>query len=347
MAKEKSDAANDAAIAKALGGRKAKTRKGRKILQDREPKIVEAPKSALIIKGNKSSVDVKMLLTDLHRMRNPLSTLYSRPHPIHPFEDHSSLVRLCNKHDHSLFAFGSSSKKRPFRMIFGRLFNGDLLDMIEYKVSNYKSINSFETKGRDAVVGSKPLLIFQGAGFENDETMKRTKSLLLDYFGGPGPDKVVLEGLENVVIVTQHEAPSASVGADGIRRESASDGAAVAGDVPTVTVRRFAIEFQKSGSKLPRVELQEVGPSFSMAIDRVKDPDRDKWKMATKIPKGAKPKKVKNVSAETTGTKRARIHLGKQDFDQIHTVHHSKKKDKKLRAAVQPTKKAKTADATA
>merc|ERR1711972_276116 len=99
-----------------------------------------------------------------------------------------------------------------------------------------------------------------------------------------------------------------------------------------VLVRRFRLKLTKSGSRLPRVELEEIGPQFRLALDRVRDPDRERWKQAIKMPKAAKPKKEKNISNDALGKKRGQIHLGKQDFHQIHTVHHGAAKHKKLRA---------------
>ncbi|CAE7566604.1 RPF2 [Symbiodinium sp. CCMP2456] len=64
-----------------------------------------------------------------------------RKHEEHPFEDSHKLEQLCKKFDHSLFAFGSSSKKRPARLILGRLFDGHLLDMQEFGVEDYKSMS--------------------------------------------------------------------------------------------------------------------------------------------------------------------------------------------------------------
>merc|ERR1711963_838065 len=110
-----------------------------------------------------------------HMIRNPLSMLYMHKHQDHPFEDVSRLEHLCSKFDHSLFAFGSSSKKRPFRLIFGRLFDNKLLDMQEFGVEDYKSVYSFGTKKGDALLGGKPLVIFQGSAFETDERVKRSK----------------------------------------------------------------------------------------------------------------------------------------------------------------------------
>jgi len=316
-------AADSNALAKAIGGRAPKTRKGRKILERRAPQVIEEAKTALIIQGNKGSAEVLSLLRDLHRLRNPLSQLFTRSHEIHPFEDAGRLETLCKKNDHGLFAFGSSSKKRPFRLILGRLFDAHILDMLEFKVDGYKGINSFPCLKKDSVLGSKPLLIFQGSGFETDDTLKRAKSMLLDFFGGAAPEKVLLEGLEHVIVCTANDAPPAAASSD-----ITADAPTVA---PTLNVRRFHIQYQKSGSKLPRVELQEVGPRFNLSVDRTKEPEREKWKAAIKVPKAAKPKKEKNIKTEVMGKKRGRIHLGKQDFDQIHTVHHGKSKSKKLR----------------
>jgi ribosome production factor 2 len=310
---------SDAALAQVLGKRKPKTTRGRRIVKRREPQIIEDAKSALIIAGNKTSNDVQVFLRDLYRLRQPLAQLYMKRHDQHPFEDATRLEQLCAQNGHSLFAFGSSSKKRPFRVILGRLFDSKLLDMLEFGVKDFKSIQSFEAKQREAVVGSKPLVVFQGAAFETSETLKRAKSLLLDFFGGATPDKVLLSGLDQVVVCSTFD--------------SASAGATAADVEPSVSVRRFALRQLKSGSKVPRVELVETGPRFVLSVDRCKMPDKDRWKQAIKVPKAAKPSKVKNVSKDEMGKRSGRIHLGKQNFDQIHTVHHGQAKRRKVAAS--------------
>lgn len=334
------------ALTQVLGKRKAKTRKGKRILEAREPKIVEEAKTAMIIRGNKSSIDCGNLLRDLHRIRTPLSMLYVRKHDVHPFEDISKLEHLCKKFDHSLFAFGSSSKKRPFRLILGRFFDNKLLDMQEFGVDDYKSLLSFgdtDHKG-DSLAGAKPLVIFQGSAFETDERVKRSKSLLLDFFSGPTPDQVLLEGLEHVIVCSTFDGSGAgSAKPGGVLVEETPDFSAA---TPKISVARYRVVMLKSGSKLPRIELKEVGPRFRLTLDRAKDPERDRWKAAIKVPKAAKPKKTKNVKTDATTSKRGKIHLGKQDFNQIHTVHHSKAKKRQLDAELSSRKKGKTAVGT-
>jgi len=312
---------SDAAVNAVLGKRTAKTRKGRKVLSMREPQVAEGAKSALVLSGNRCSNEMQAFLREIYHLRAPLATLFMRRHAEHPFEDVKRVESLCTKYDHSLFAFGSTSKKRPARLILGRLFDGKLLDMQEFGVEGYKPSSTFPSKARETIMGSKPLVIFQGAGFENDERLKRTKSLLLDYFGGPKPDQVMLAGVEHVVVCSTYDQPGAAAGQPG----------QAAAALP-VSVRRFRVQLLKAASRLPRVELEEIGPQFQLKLDRTKDPERERWKMAIKVPKQAKPKKVKNVQSDSVGKKRGRIHLGKQDYHQIHTVHHGGAKLRKLEA---------------
>ena len=42
---------------------------------------------------------------------------------------------LSQKNDASLFAFGTHSKKRPHNLVFGRMFDNHILDMVETGVA--------------------------------------------------------------------------------------------------------------------------------------------------------------------------------------------------------------------
>lgn len=157
--------------------------------------------------------------------------------------------------------------------------------------------------------------------------MKRTKSLLLDFFGGGSPDKVLVQGLDQVVVVSTFDNPGAVADAD-----------------PPVQVKRFHVRHLKSGSKLPRAELVEVGPSFNLTLDRSKLADKELMKAALKTPKAAKVKKTKNISTNEMGKRSGKLHMGRQDFNQIHTVHHGQSKKKKL-AEAKKAEKTSVADA--
>ena len=58
-----------------------------------------------------------------------------RHNAVHPFEDATPMEFLSQKNDASLFAFGTHSKKRPHNLVFGRLFDHHILDMVETGVA--------------------------------------------------------------------------------------------------------------------------------------------------------------------------------------------------------------------
>lgn len=77
--------------------KKAKTHKGRKILEGKAPKLIENPKTAIFIKGKKSSSVVNQILKELHILRGPeeKSRLFLRKsHDIHPFENQGLLEQM-------------------------------------------------------------------------------------------------------------------------------------------------------------------------------------------------------------------------------------------------------------
>jgi len=67
--------------------RKAKTRRGKKILESREPKLEEGPKHTLFIRGVKSTDDVRDLMSQWHMLKKDQSTIYTKKHELNPFEN--------------------------------------------------------------------------------------------------------------------------------------------------------------------------------------------------------------------------------------------------------------------
>ena len=78
-------------------------------------------------------------------MKKPFCKLLSKKNNIRPFDDVNTLEFFSQKNDCSLFLVGSHSKKRPQNLIMGRLFNYQLLDMVEFGVLDYKSTDSFKS----------------------------------------------------------------------------------------------------------------------------------------------------------------------------------------------------------
>ncbi|KAF8365819.1 hypothetical protein PRIPAC_83648 [Pristionchus pacificus] len=270
---------------------KNKTRKGKRVLEDRAPKVNENDKTAIIVKGGHTSDIVTKALTDLYLLRKPLATHMKKKNPIHPFEDETPLTKFAAKFDTSLFLFGSNSKKRPNALIFGRLFDGQLLDMVELKITSFTPSSEFNVP--KPVLGSKPCIVLEGTAFETDPTMKRVGSMFVDWFQGPKLDQVRLQGLESVAYLST--------------------------DGETISLRVYRTVLLKSNTTTPRVELRLMGPAIDFKLDRKKLADDALFKTACKQPKELNPKRRKNTSEDVMGNQLARIHIGKQRTDEIQT----------------------------
>uniref|UniRef100_A0A0N5ARI4 Ribosome production factor 2 homolog n=1 Tax=Syphacia muris TaxID=451379 RepID=A0A0N5ARI4_9BILA len=293
--------------------RKPKTRRGKRFLQNREPHIIENDKNALIIKGGKTTEIVTNILTDIFALKKPLAQQLKRKNPFHLFDDDTPLEKFSTKYDSSLFLFGSNSKKHPNSLIFGRMYDYHVLDMVELRVEDYKSAQEFPvqlfpfsnpgifasekyyllTWTMKGMLGAKPCLVLQGTSFESDETMRRLGNLMIDWFRGPVVGKVRLQGLEIVISLTAVE--------------------------KTLFFRVYKACLKKSGTTTPRIELLEIGPRITFSVQRTKLATDSLFKSALKQPKQLTVKKRKNMSTDVFGTKLGRIHVGKQSLDGFQT----------------------------
>jgi ribosome production factor 2 len=274
---------------------KPKTARSKRALKNREPKLVENVKSAMFLKALTSSQLVNDAMADLASLKKPFCVQLQKNNDIHPFEDASPLEFLSQKNDASLFVFGSHSKKRPHHLTIGRTFDGRLLDQVELALENPRFMREFNSSG-GCGLGQKPLFVFSGEQFEQREEYKTLRSLLLDFYRGETADKICLTGLEHVISIT----------ADPVREGK-------------IALRVYSVQLKKSGTRVPRIELVEMGPSFDFTIDRVRLADPDVLKLAMRKPKELTVKKVKNIDRDEMGDKFGRIHVGKQDISKLQT----------------------------
>uniref|UniRef100_A0A665WM37 Ribosome production factor 2 homolog n=1 Tax=Echeneis naucrates TaxID=173247 RepID=A0A665WM37_ECHNA len=261
---------------------KPKTKRSKRFLESRAPKLTEDVKTAMIMKGGNTSQTITQALKDLVSELKNITR---------PFEDSTSLEFFSKKTDCSLFLFGSHNKKRPNNLIFGRLFDFHVLDMIELGIEKFVSLS--EIKASKCPEGTKPMLVFAGEPFDTVNEHKRLKSLLLEFFRGPSVSAVRLAGLEHVLHFT------------------ALDG--------KIFMRSYRCLLKKSGCRTPRIELEEIGPSFDFILRRTHLASDDLYRLAHKQPKALKPKKMKNTSHDAFGTKFGRVHMQKQDLSKLHT----------------------------
>ena len=301
---------------------KPRNQKSKRALEDREAKLIENNKSTLIVRGTNCSATVLQCLKELHSLKKPDCEFYSQKNDIRPFENFSKLEFFGQKNDASLFAFGNSNKKRPNNLILGRLFDHKMLDMVEFGVDDFKSLQDFPTE--KIPVGTKPILLFSGSEFDSNEELKRIKNLFIDFFRGPKVPKIRLQGLEHAIQFT-------AVSEDG--------------GIKKIYLRSYKIVLNKSGCKTPRIELEDHGPHMDLTVRRTHLASEDLFKSACKQVKNTdKPKKVKNVSKDAFGSTLGRVHVPAQKIGTIQTrkmkglketpdeVKHKKIQEKKAKA---------------
>jgi len=150
-------------------------------------------------------------------------------------------------------------------------------------------------------VGLKPMMVFSGTPFESPVANEYTlaKSFFTDFFKGEPADKVDVEGLQYIVSLSVR---------DTVDGEEAK---------PMVHLRVYLIRTKRSGQKLPRVEVEEMGPRMDFRIGRVKEADESMMKEALRKARTSAERPKKNISTDIMGDKMGRIHLGKQDLKEL------------------------------
>ncbi|CAI5769957.1 Ribosome production factor 2 homolog [Podarcis lilfordi] len=270
---------------------KPKTKRAKRFLEKREPKLTENTKNAMLIKGGNATATITDVLKDIYALKKPFAVLYKKKNIARPFEDQTSLEFFSKKSDCSLFLFGSHNKKRPNNLIIGRMYDYHVLDMVELGIEKFVALR--DIKNSKCPEGTKPMLIFAGDAFDISEEHRRLKSLLIDFFRGPVVPSVRLAGLEHVLHFTAID--------------------------EKVYMRSYKVLLKKSGCKIPRIELEDMGPSLDLVMRRTHLASDDLYKLSLRQPKALKPKKKKNISHDVFGTKYGRIHMQKQDLEKLQT----------------------------
>ncbi|KAJ3619621.1 hypothetical protein MTP99_005286 [Tenebrio molitor] len=271
---------------------KATTRKGKKILLKKEPQVIEGPKKALFFQGRRSSEKLRRLSKDLFDLKKPDAQMLTKKNDITVFENVTPVEAFCKKHESPVFVMTSHSKKRPDNLVIGRMFNHNLLDMVELHVENIEGMKAFACS--KIVLGTKPSLVFNGPAWEETEVLKHLKSIFIDMFHREEVDSVRLQGLEHTISFT-----------------ATPEG--------KILIRSYKVLLKKSGCRAPRVELEEMGPRIDLSLRRSKLPTEDLMKEALRKPRELKVTKKKNVSVDKLGTTHGRIHVGKQEINRIQT----------------------------
>jgi len=123
----------------------------------------------------------------------------------------------------------------------------------------------------------------------------------MDFFKGPTIDRVDVEGLQYIIHLSCLEPLEDTVGKS----------------LPKIHFRAYLLRTKRSGQKLPRIELEEMGPRLDLTIGRTRDPEGEMLREALKKAKKIEPKTKKNISMDIMGDKIGRVHTGKQDLSKL------------------------------
>ena len=189
--------------------------------------------------------------------------------------------------------------------------------MIEVGITRFKSMDDYGGKVPKKRIGSKPLMLFVGDLWQQNDHTRRLQSFLVDFYRGDPVDKLVAQGLDHLMVFALTEKFDASNNS-----------------VKTIHQRTYFCKLKKNPNgatdenKTPLPFLTPCGPDLDMVLRRDQWASPDLWKASLKQPAATKKKKVKNQSTNVFGETIGRLHMDKQDIDKLQG-----KKSKALRRA--------------
>lgn len=77
-------------------------------------------------------------------MKKTNSVLFTKRNDIHPFTDFKPLEHFSTKNDTSLIVLTNHSKKRPHNLTFIRMFDHQVMDMVEFGIKEFFPMAIFE-----------------------------------------------------------------------------------------------------------------------------------------------------------------------------------------------------------
>ena len=287
-------------------------------LKSTEPQLHERGKSTLLFKGIQCSQNMSDMLKELRALQAPNAKLLTKKNQITPFTDTESVEFLTTKNDCALFAMASTNKKRPNNLVLGRTFDRQILDLCELGVMRFKSALNGDYSGKVSKkrIGSKPLLLFCGDLWQTSEDHGKLQNLLTDYYRGDVVDKLVLNGLDHIIMFT-------------LAQPQQSSSSSCQSDLPVLLHQRtYFCQLRRdsspsSSSISPVVPiLENCGPDCDFVLRRTQWASAELARAARKLPPPVhaslrRSSKKKNQSTNIFGETLGRLHLTKQDLQHM------------------------------
>lgn len=327
--------------AQQLAGKKTVNARVQRYLKSTAPQLKETGKNVLLLKGMKTSANMMMVLKELRAVQAPHSKLLTKVNPITVFDDFAgrqSLEFLLTKNDCATFAMATHNKKRPNNLVLGRTFDRQLLDVAEVGVTYFKSMQDYGGAVPKKRIGSKPVLLFQGDLWQQQTDYRNLQNLLTDFYRGDVVDKLVATGIDHIIVFTA---------APDHRGANGSGGGTV---VTRVHQRTYHVQLKKNTTTTssavvtavggeprtpPLAYLTPSGPDLDFVLRRTSWAAPELASAARKQPMAVQraARKKKNQSTNVFGETVGRLHLERQNVDQM-----GGRKAKALRRAEQAEK---------
>lgn len=265
-----------------------------------------------MLHGTRCPQSVNSVLKTFHTLTKPNSVLLQKKNEnIHPFEDAASLEFLALKNECGVVVFGTHSKKRPNNITVLRIYDGKVLDMVELLL--IASPDQPPDLKLQIGVGMKPMILFAGSQWDDTSASAQAaiyqalKSLLLDLFQGEEISSIDVAGLQHLLMIGAGEPANSSSNSDDPANK------------PVLHLRWYQVRTTRSDTpKIPRVELDQIGPSFDFRVGRFREADALVMKEAMKHgSRPNEPRMKKNIETDIIGDKMGRVHLGKQDLSTL------------------------------
>merc|ERR1712071_556133 len=140
-----------------------------------------------IIRGGRTSQTIIDVFKNIYALKKTNAVMFQKKNILRPFEDQTSLEFFSQRNDASL-------------LVFGRFFDGHILDMAEFGLENFIPMSAFKVD--KCTAGTKPCLLFSGEAFDTDTDYKRIKNIFTDFWRGQLVEQIRLQGLEHVMQFT-------------------------------------------------------------------------------------------------------------------------------------------------
>jgi ribosome production factor 2 len=288
--------------AKQLSGGKAPNARVARYLKSTAAKLKEGGKATLLLKGQKCSAEMGQVLQELRAIKAPSSKLLSKKNMINAFDmdGQQSLEFFTTKNDCALVAMASHNKKRPNNLVLCRTFDRQMLDVAELGVLRFKSMADYGGSVPKKRIGSKPLMLFVGDLWQQSLEHRNLQNLLTDFYRGDVPDKVVVSGFDHLIVF--------ALAAEESNTERV-----------LLHQRTYFCKLKKNpeGSSTPVPLLEPCGPDMDYAVRRTQWAPTELYRAARQEPKALRKKKIKNQTTNMFGERIGRLHLEKQDVDNM------------------------------